>query len=441
MITIARVLLVDDGESSISVLQDIIESAGHAVLHAEGIDETARRLGSGGADVVVLPSALVQSLDRLLEAQCGSAAASFVVFADEPSPILARTALRAGATEVIDRTAGESGVLVAIERAAREGQSKRELAMLRARIGDVAQRALIGRSAATTRLREVVGRAAASRAPALVVGEAGTGKNIVARLVHDLSDRATRPLLTMRCAGVDAAALERELFGCAASDSGRRARAGLLEEARGGTIVLDDAPALPSALRVSLARASASRSARRVGASEPYPADFRLVLTARISAAEADGFLVDDLLARFNALLIEVPPLRERRSDIPQLVQHFRQRLAAEQHLELSPLPPEAMLPLLGKEWTGNVRELEHWVERSALAARVEQPRADATAMRNLDLATSDVTLEQLERAYILHVLVLESGHQSRTAARLGIDRRTLYRKLKQYRIEGALMS
>ena len=115
-------------------------------------------------------------------------------------------------------------------------------------------------------------------------------------------------------------------------------------------------------------------------------------------------------------------------------MQHFRQRQAAEHGLDVAPLSPDEMLPLLGRDWAGNVRELEHWVERSSLAARAEQPRADAAALPGVDLGTSQVTLEQLERAYILHVLALESGHQSRTAVRLGIDRRTLYRKLKQYR-------
>jgi DNA-binding NtrC family response regulator len=440
MITTARVLLVDDGEPSLSVLQNVIESAGHQVLRTQGIDETARRLGAGEVDVVILPSALVASMDRLVEAQCGTAPASFIVLAHEPSAELARTALRVGATEVIDRAAGEHTLSVVVERAARDGRLRRELAMLRARIGDAAQQSLVGRSAPTTRLREVVGRAAASRAPVLVVGEPGTGKDIVARLVHDLSDRATRPLLTVRCAGADAVTLERELFGCAASEA-TRARAGILEEARGGTIVLDDAPALPAALRVNLARASVSRSARRVGASDAHPVDVRLVLTARVSSADSDGSWVEDLLARFNALLVEVPPLRERRSDIPQLVQHFRHRLAAEQGLELPPLGADEMLPLLGREWRGNVRELEQWVESRALATRAQQPRSSAPALEGVDLGASQVTLEQLERAYILHVLALESGHQSRTAARLGIDRRTLYRKLKQYRDEGPSIS
>ena len=164
--------------------------------------------------------------------------------------------------------------------------------------------------------------------------------------------------------------------------------------------------------------------------------DARLVLVARKSGAESDAATIEDLFARFSAIVIDVPPLRERRSDIPQLVQHFRQRLAAEHGLELPPLSSDEMLPLLGREWTGNVRELEHWVERHALAARAERPRAEAGALPGVDLGSSQVTLEQLERAYIMHVLALESGHQSRAAMRLGIDRRTLYRKLKQYRSE-----
>jgi DNA-binding NtrC family response regulator len=166
------------------------------------------------------------------------------------------------------------------------------------------------------------------------------------------------------------------------------------------------------------------------------PADVRFVLVARAPNGEGEMASIEDLLSRFNALLIEVPPLRERRSDIPQLVQHFRQRLATDQGLELAPLPPDEMLPLLGHEWSGNVRELEHWVERAALTARHESPSESGEPLPGVDLGSTQLTLEQLERAYILHVLETESGHQSRTAVRLGIDRRTLYRKLKQYRGE-----
>ena len=388
MHSIARVLVAGRDEPNLNALHQLLESAGHAVSRTACPEEAARRVSAGEADVVLLADDALASLDRLIEARGSSA---------------------------------------------HEGQLRQELAILRARVSDAAQRALIGRSPEIVRVRELVGRAAAARTPVLVMGERGTGKDVVARLVHDLSERAARPLVTVRCAGADAGALERELFGRAASDRAP-ARAGLLEEARGGTIVLDDAHALPPVLRTQLARVSASRTSRRVGGPESIPVDVRLVLIARESGVESDAASIEDLIVRFNAIVVDVPPLRDRRSDIPLLVQHFRQRLTEECGLDLQPLSPDEMLTLPGREWTGNVRELEHWVERHALGARTEPPRAEPGALPGVDLGSSQATLEQLERAYIMHVLALESGHQSRTAMRLGIDRRTLYRKLKQYR-------
>ena len=433
MHSIARVLLAGGDEPRFPALHQLLESAGHAVVRSEGTEDAARRVGAGEADVVLLAHDALSSLELLIEAQRGEQSTTFVALAGAPASTHARAAVRAGVAEVVDPASDEQALLAAVERAARDRQLRRELAMLRARVGDAVQHALVGRSAAMARVREQIGRGAASIAPVLVTGEAGAGKDVVARLVHDLSDRAARPLVTVRCASQDPDALERELFG-SAGDAGTRGRAGLLEEARGGTIVLDDAPALSAALRAQLARASTSRTSRRVGGQDVIPVDARLVLVARVSGAELDSASLEDLRTRFNAIVIDVPPLREHRSDIPALVQHFRQRLAAEQGIELDPISPDEMLPLLAREWTGNVRELEHWVERHALVARAELPRAESSVLPGIDLGASQVTLEQLERAYIMHVLALESGHQSRTAVRLGIDRRTLYRKLKQYR-------
>jgi DNA-binding NtrC family response regulator len=370
MPSITRVLVAGRDEPNLNALHQLLESAGHAVSRTECAEDAARRVSAGEADVVLLADDAFASL-------------------------------------------------------------RRELSILRARVSDAAQGALIGRSPAILRVRELVGRAAAARAPVLVTGERGTGKDIVARLIHDLSERAGRPLVTVRCAGADPDALERELFGRAESD-GARARAGLLEEARGGTIVLDDAHELPPALRTQLANSSATRTSRRVGGQETILVDVRLVLIARESGSESDAASSEDLLVRFNAMELDMPPLRDRRSDIPLLVQHFRQRLAEERGLEPRALTPDEMLSLPGREWPGNVRELEHWVERHALGAGAEQQ----DVLPGVDLRSSQATLEQLERAYIMHVLALESGHQSRTALRLGIDRRTLYRKLKQYRSE-----
>jgi DNA-binding NtrC family response regulator len=331
--------------------------------------------------------------------------------------------------------------------------------MLRARLGEASQQALVGRSAGMSRVRELIGRAAGSRVPVVISGEAGTGKDVVARLVHDLSERASRPFATVRCGGTDAESLARELFG---TTEGGSSRAGLLERVRGGTVVIEDASALSTALRARLSRVGLTRLTQRIGSEDSLPADVRLILVVRTGgtvgeaqiprraalaeddrasrARDDDGRVVDDLLHAFNAMLIDVPPLRERRSDIPQLVHHFRRRLAAEQGIEPRPMSADDMLPLLGREWAGNVRELESWVERAALVSRAAQAQSGAQ-LAGVEFGEAQATLEQLERAYILHVLAREDGHQSRTAERLGIDRRTLYRKLKQYRLETSTRS
>jgi DNA-binding NtrC family response regulator len=445
MLTQARVLLVSNEGPDASALHRQLASVGHDVAFTSSIDDAERRIAHGEADVtlVVHESDGLPALERLVGASAGCHSMAFVVIARGSTSSELREVARLAGCEVVDGASSDDATLFAVDRAVRDGQLMREVAMLRARVGDVAAQTLVGRSSAMAHVRELVGRAAGSRAPVLITGEAGTGKDAVARLIHDLSPRASRPFVTVRCGDTDAHALEMELFGTVASGN-RPARAGLLEEARAGTVVLDDASALTSALRAQLARASATHTTRRIGATTALPADVRIVLTSRVDASDAVQQSQEDLLGRFNAMPIVIPPLRERRSDIPQLVQHFRRRIATEQGIDLAALTPDEMLPLLGHEWTGNVRELEHWVERSALASSAEQPRngvaASSGQLAGVDLGAARATLEQLERAYILHVLEQESGHQSRAAVRLGIDRRTLYRKLKQYRSEGAML-
>jgi DNA-binding NtrC family response regulator len=459
MLTIARVLLAGGEEAGLTGLRRALESAGHTVSHATTIDEATRRVLAADFDVVVLSHGLEQSLEQLMRARCGESAA-IVVMAQRPTVEGVRDALRLGASDVVDASAEPYVLLAAVERAARDGQLRRELSMLRARLGETSQQALVGRSAGMAHVRELIGRAAGSRMPVVIAGEAGTGKDVVARLVHDLSERASRPFATVRCSETDPESLARELFGT--TERGH-ARAGLLERVRGGTVVLEDASALSSTLRTKLSRVGLTRLTQRVGSDDALPADVRLILVVRTGggaeevqiprraplarddratslAGSEGGGVVDELLHTFNAMLIDVPPLRERRSDIPQLVHHFRRRLAAEEGIDPRPMSADDMLPLLGREWTGNVRELEHWVERATLVSRAERAHGGAQ-LAGVEFGDAAATLEQLERAIILHVLAREGGHQSRTAERLGIDRRTLYRKLKQYRAEPSTRS
>jgi DNA-binding NtrC family response regulator len=299
-------------------------------------------------------------------------------------------------------------------------------------VGAEAREALVGASLGIAMVRELVGRAASSQRTVLITGEAGSGKSTVARLVHDLSDRTARPLVVARCDTTGAGNLEADLFG--------GAQEGLLERAHRGTLVLEEAGTLPRALYARIAAMLTERTVHGVDGAR-RPVDVRLVLTMRTAA---DGAAIDarDLLGDRNALPIALPPLRERRRDIPLLVQHFRRQLAQSGTVP-PPLGAETMTPLLAHQWPGNVRELEHWVERIALAERaapLDPPSVHPVTAPGVEFAAFDaerLTLDALERRYILHVLAQERGHQSRAADRLGIDRRTLYRKLKEYRDDG----
>ncbi|HET9012738.1 MAG TPA: sigma 54-interacting transcriptional regulator [Gemmatimonadaceae bacterium] len=430
MIPDTRVLVLDADEARAKSLVELLAPAGFAA--------SWHRLDAAPAivpDVALLsvntvePGAIARMAARLPDAEV-------VVLAERRAQPATHEVMGAGASDVVERAAGADVLLAAVERAALAGRTRRELAALRARLGDEARQALVGQSAAMVLVRELVGRAAGSRRTVLVTGEAGTGKSTVARLVHELSDRAARPFVVARCDGTDAAALEAALFGAG--------RDGLLETARGGTLVLEEAGALPRALWARLASAIAEGAVRRDGLAEPTAVDVRLVLT--VCGSEQDSTAhVDGLLDDRQVLPISLAPLRERRRDIPLLVQHFRER-AAQGGAAVQPLPSESMTPLLAHQWPGNVRELEHWVERISLAASGEERTTQRRTIvgPGAEFAAIDaahLTLEALERRYILHVLAQENGHQSRAADRLGIDRRTLYRKLKEYRDDGVRLS
>lgn len=430
--TPTRVLIVDADGSGAPALLQLLAAAGFETSHAAGVDRAVDVLLRTGTDVVLLALGR-PGLRGVSQLAAAAGDAQLVLFAPPGQEATAREGLRLGACDVVEHNRDMNALLFALERAAHEARLRREVAALRARLGDETQQALVGRSESMRRVKELIGRAAATRRTVLVTGEPGTGKDVVARLVHELSDRVGRPFVVVRCTEGGEAALEAELFG--------DARGGLLESARGGTLVLDDVAAIPSALRERLARLLAERALHRAGADDAVQVDVRLMLTARSN--EAAGESMAESFGERNVLPIALPPLRERRTDIPLLVQHFRSRIEQETGMELPALTPQMMTPLLAHQWTGNVRELETWVERLAYASVGGATDAGVTPTPvgpSADFARLDaarVTLEELERRYVLHIYELERGHQRRCAERLGIDRRTLYRKLKEYREGG----
>jgi DNA-binding NtrC family response regulator len=300
------------------------------------------------------------------------------------------------------------------------------------------------------RLFDLVERVAPTRATVLIVGETGTGKELVARAVHDLSERARKPFVAINCSALPETLLESELFGhTKGSFTGAIAnKRGLFEEANGGTLFLDEISTISPAIQVKLLRVLQDRKIQRVGGGMPLTVDFRLIVATNVDLGEEvrAGRFREDLYYRLNVFPLNVPALREREGDIPILANYFRMKFAQENGVEPPSITPETMTRLASYPWPGNVRELENFIERAVImyaGARTipfepplgEKARSERELLERAREEKWD--LGRLEREYILDVLESCHGHRGHAAEILGIDRRTLYRKLKEYQQQG----
>jgi transcriptional regulator with GAF, ATPase, and Fis domain len=305
-----------------------------------------------------------------------------------------------------------------------------------------AGRLFIGDSPAVRRVLDLVGRVAPSRISVLLTGESGTGKELVARMVHARSDRAGKPFVAINCAALPETLLESELFGIERGvATGVEARPGRFETADGGTLFLDEIGDMPLPLQAKLLRVLQEREIERVGGRKRIPIDVRVLAAtnARLPERIARGEFREDLYYRLRVVEIVLPPLRERREDIPKLVRHFLERFAAREGKEAPTLDREAYAALLAHDYAGNVRELENLLEGAAALSQGGVIRRDdlqwLPARRTARddgaaLPQSDVpNLRALEESHIQRVLKMAGGNKSRAARLLGISRRTLYRK------------
>jgi DNA-binding NtrC family response regulator len=318
----------------------------------------------------------------------------------------------------------------------------------------VSRTSLIGRSPAMQEMMQLVARVAPTRATVLIHGETGTGKELVARAVHETSGRHSRPFVPINCSALPESLLESELFGhTKGSFTGAIAnKRGLFEEAAGGTLFLDELSTIPHSVQVKLLRVLQERRFYRIGGTQPVSVDFRLVAATNLDLAEEvrAGRFREDLFYRLNVFPVRVPPLRERRSDIPLLVEHFRLRFASDIGVAAPDVSAETLARLSLYGWPGNVRELENLVERAVILSAggtdipFDPPDAAPAAaeVRLADVALREGwSMARLEQHYILAMLEQANGHRGRAADLLGIDRRTLYRKLKEYARAGAAVT
>jgi transcriptional regulator with GAF, ATPase, and Fis domain len=304
-----------------------------------------------------------------------------------------------------------------------------------------AGRLFVGDSPAARRVLDLVGRVASSKISVLLTGESGTGKELVARMIHARSDRAARPFVAINCAALPETLLESELFGIERGvATGVEARAGRFEAADGGTLFLDEVGDMPPALQAKLLRVLQEREIERVGGRKRLPIDVRVLAAtnARLQDRIARGEFREDLYYRLRVVEIALPPLRERREDIPRLVRYFLERFAAREGREVPTLEREAFAALLAHDFPGNIRELENLLEGAAALSqggviRREDLQWLPSSPRRLEGGTEGegeiADLRSLEERHVQRVLRLAGGNKSRAARMLGISRRTLYRK------------
>ncbi len=443
-----RVLVVDDEQNQRDILEMILESEGYEPVTAangqRALDVARTQVFDAVLTDLKMPD--LDGITLLTELQKAQPAASVVLMTAHGTITSAVDAMRKGALDYLQKPIERDVLLVVLGRAIERSRLVRENRMLQEQLRDRFRiDNIVGAHGSMQDVFRIVHKVAASNATVLIYGESGTGKELIAKALHHQSDRRDRPFWAVNIAALPESILEAELFGHEkGAFTGAEARKiGLFEQASGSTLFLDEVGDLKRDLQVKLLRALQEREILRVGGTERVRIDVRIV-TATNRDLEAEvraGRFREDLFYRLNVIPIVLPPLRERRSDIPLLVEHFMRKYGeAKRPKEMS----EATLKILAAyDWPGNVRQLESVIERALLLAEedvivpADLPagvRAGITSMRGplaLDIPDSGIDLDEVERSLILKALEKTDGNVSRAARLLGLSRRTL-----QYRLE-----
>ena len=448
-----RVLVVDDDTSMCDMLVSDLGELGFEVKAHTAAPAALEALVASEFDAVVA--------DLNMPGMTGLELCERIVASHPDVPVIVITAfgsiqtaiaaIRSGAYDFVTKPLEVDALALALERAIQHRRLSDEVRRLRQAVEEGRRfGALLGTSPAMRRMYELLDRIADSNASVLITGETGTGKELVARALHERGRRKAGPFVAVGCASLPEPLLESELFGHArgAFTDAHAARKGLFVQANGGALFLDEIGELPLALQAKVLRALQTRSVRPVGANDEVPFDVNLIAATNrdLESAVEEGRFREDLYFRINVIHVEMPPLRARGGDVLLLAQHFVARYAAQAGKRVTGLSPDAAERLLAYVWPGNVRELENCIERAIALTRHETiglddlPEKIRGFQRSHVLVAGDdpselAPLEEVERRYVLRVMEAVGGSKTLAARVLGIGRKTLYRKLEQYKI------
>ena len=443
VVTTSRILVLDDDPGTCRFIQELLNRPDREIEATSDPEQALARVRAKPFDLVITDLRLNARLDGIdvlravRESKPGTPVIIVTGFGELEKAV---AAVREGAFDFVSKPFNISELKSLVERALQKASSPAPAAAVR----DTMPPALLGRTPAMTGVYKQIAHAAAADAPVLIIGESGTGKELVARAIHQHGNRAGRPFVPINCGALTETLLESELFGhVKGSFTGAIAdNKGVFQTAHTGTVFLDEVGEMSPALQVKLLRVLQEGEVRSVGSSRPTKVDVRIVGATNVDVekAVAEGRFRQDLYYRLGVVVINLPPLRERREDIPLLVERFVSAAAAKtgKHVEVSPAALDA---LSAYHWPGNVRELENAIERLVVFSRTPlidirdlpptlTPRAPALEKRLFDDLP---TLEEIERRYLMHVLEQVAGNRTRAAEVMGIDRRTLYRMAERF--------
>jgi DNA-binding NtrC family response regulator len=446
-----NLLIVEDERSVRECCREVARSLGFNTQLAESCDECYRVLNSINVDVILLDLRLPGSngLELLRQIRSRRPEAVVIVMTGFATVQSAVQAMKLGAYDYITKPFNFDELRLELERVTTHLKLTAENRLLREQLrSKQGFGQLVGHSPEMEKLYRMIAKAAYSTHPVLILGESGTGKELVARSIHYAGRYKDKPFIPVDCGSLVPTLIESELFGYVrgAFTGAVRSKEGLLATAEGGTILLDEVGELPIDLQAKLLRAIQEKEIRPVGGTRPMPINVRILAATNrdLDTAVSQGLFRRDLYFRLNVLTLRVPPLRERKQDIPLLIGNFLERINKATEMQHS-IADDALRLMLNYDWPGNVRELENCIERACttcslptihvtdLPTQIRDSQMLAEGAAPAQDPAAITPLDQLEKQAILHAIQVLDGDKLEAARRLGIGKTTLYRKLKEY--------